>query len=185
MTIADGELIVLVGPSGCGKSTLLKIIAGLEQPTSGGIVVDDVEVTDMPPRERNIAMVFQNYALYPHLTVYENLAYPLRRRKFPSSVIDLRVKEVATRLQITQLLDRRPGQMSGGQKQRVAMGRAMIREPAIFLLDEPLSNLDPTLRVHVRNEIKTLQRQLRTTMLYVTHDQVEAQTPCRSHSATA
>ena len=172
----SGELIVLVGPSGCGKSTLLKLIAGLEKVDGGQILLGERDITDIEPRHRKIAMVFQNYALYPHLTVRENLAYPLRRQKMRAAEIDGKVIEVANQLRLDELLDRRPSQLSGGQKQRVAMGRAIIREPDLFLLDEPLSNLDAALRTHVRGEIRDLQRRLGTTMIYVTHDQVEAQT---------
>ncbi|WP_145643387.1 ABC transporter ATP-binding protein [Neorhizobium alkalisoli] len=172
----SGELIVLVGPSGCGKSTLLKLIAGLEKLDDGQILLGDRDITDAEPRQRKIAMVFQNYALYPHLTVRENLAYPLRRQKLRMPAITEKVAMVARQLRLEELLDRRPSQLSGGQKQRVAMGRAIIREPDLFLLDEPLSNLDAALRTHVRGEIRDLQRRLGTTMIYVTHDQVEAQT---------
>jgi multiple sugar transport system ATP-binding protein len=171
-----GELVVLVGPSGCGKSTLLKLIAGLEKLDDGQILLGERDITDAEPRHRRIAMVFQNYALYPHLTVRENLAYPLRRQKLRAADIALKVSAVARQLRLDELLDRRPSQLSGGQKQRVAMGRAIIREPDLFLLDEPLSNLDTALRTHVRGEIRDLQRRLGTTMIYVTHDQVEAQT---------
>lgn len=176
LDVEKGELIVLVGPSGCGKSTLLKMIAGLEMPSSGTITLNGRDITHLQPRARDIAMVFQNYALYPHLRVRENLAYPLKRARIARAEIDNRVAAVAEQLQIGRLLDRYPADLSGGQKQRVAMGRAIIRQPSLFLLDEPLSNLDPALRGHVRGEIKQLQRRLDTTMLYVTHDQVEAQT---------
>jgi ABC-type sugar transport system ATPase subunit len=176
LVVQSGELIVLVGPSGCGKSTLLKLIAGLEKPDDGRILLGERDITDAEPRHRRIAMMFQNYALYPHLTVRENLAYPLRRQKMRAAAITEKVLSVAKQLRLEELLDRRPSQLSGGQKQRVAMGRAIIREPDLFLLDEPLSNLDAALRTHVRGEIRDLQRRLGTTMIYVTHDQVEAQT---------
>ena len=176
LAVPKGELLVLVGPSGCGKSTLLKLIAGLEPATAGRIFLDGSDISALEPRRRGIAMVFQNYALYPHLTVAENLAYPLRRAGTPRADIAARVAATAAQLRLTDLLRRRPAQLSGGQKQRVAMGRAIIRRPALFLLDEPLSNLDAELRAHMRGEIRALQRALNTTMLYVTHDQVEAQT---------
>ncbi len=213
LTVADGEFMVLVGPSGCGKSTLLRLLAGLEEPTGGSIWVGDRRVNDLPPKERDIAMVFQNYALYPHMTVYENLAFGLRRtrleisenspssrgplptwgenllvgatRKLPQGLryqsdreraVDQRVRTVAQMLQIESLLYRLPKQLSGGQKQRVALGRAMARNPQVFLMDEPLSNLDAKLRAETRAQIVKLQRQLGTTTLYVTHDQVEAMT---------
>ncbi|MCX2724326.1 sn-glycerol-3-phosphate import ATP-binding protein UgpC [Roseibium salinum] len=174
--IADGELIVLVGPSGCGKSTLLRMIAGLEDITTGEIRIRDRVVNRIDPADRDIAMVFQNYALYPHMTVYNNLAYGLKNRGMDKQEIDRRVKEAARILEIGDYLDRRPRALSGGQRQRVAMGRAIVREPAAFLFDEPLSNLDAKLRVQMRVEIKRLQRALGTTSVYVTHDQLEAMT---------
>jgi sn-glycerol 3-phosphate transport system ATP-binding protein len=176
VTIADGEFIVIVGPSGCGKSTLLRMIAGLEQITSGEIAIGGRVVNNVEPKDRNIAMVFQNYALYPHMTVYENMSYGLRIRRMPPAEINERVQRAAKILELTGYLDRRPRQLSGGQRQRVAMGRAIVREPAAFLFDEPLSNLDAKLRVQMRLEIQKLHRQLRTTSVFVTHDQVEAMT---------
>jgi sn-glycerol 3-phosphate transport system ATP-binding protein len=176
LDIADGELIVLVGPSGCGKSTLLRMVAGLETITSGTLKIGDRVVNRLEPADRDIAMVFQNYALYPHMTNYNNLAYGLKNRRIPKAEIDRRVHEAARILEIDHLLDRKPRQLSGGQRQRVAMGRAIVREPAAFLFDEPLSNLDAKLRVQMRVEIRRLQRRLRTTSLYVTHDQLEALT---------
>ncbi|MFK7990681.1 MAG: ABC transporter ATP-binding protein [Sandaracinaceae bacterium] len=173
---ADGELVVLVGPSGCGKSTLLRTIAGLEIPDGGQVHIGDDDVTRHAPRERDVAMVFQSYALYPHLTVRENLAFGLKLRKQPAAVIDERVREVAGMLGLEMLLDRYPKEMSGGQRQRVAMGRAIARRPRLFLFDEPLSNLDAALRAEVRVEIKQLHHTLGATMVYVTHDQVEAMT---------
>ena len=176
LEIADGEFMVLVGPSGCGKSTLLRMIAGLEEVSEGEIVIGDVDVTDMPPRSRDIAMVFQNYALYPHMTVRENLGFGLKLRKTPRVERERRVAGVARTLGLEQLLDRKPGQLSGGQRQRVAMGRAMVREPKAFLMDEPLSNLDAKLRVSMRAELARLHERLGVTTVYVTHDQVEAMT---------
>jgi multiple sugar transport system ATP-binding protein len=176
LRIADGELLVLVGPSGCGKSTVLRLLAGLETATAGTLRIGDRVVNDCPPQERNVAMVFQDYALYPFMSVRRNLEFPLRMRRLPREQRQQRVDQVASLLDIAQVLDRLPKQLSGGQRQRVAMGRAMVREPSVFLLDEPLSNLDAKLRVQVRAEIGELQRRLRTTMLYVTHDQVEAMT---------
>ncbi|MFN3954326.1 MAG: sn-glycerol-3-phosphate import ATP-binding protein UgpC [Pararhodobacter sp.] len=176
LDIKDGEMIVLVGPSGCGKSTLLRMVAGLETITSGELRIGDRVVNNLEPADRDIAMVFQNYALYPHMTVFNNLAYGLKNRKFPKAEIDRRVREAAKMLEIDPFLDRKPRQLSGGQRQRVAMGRALVREPAAFLFDEPLSNLDAKLRVQMRVEIKQLQRRLGTTSLYVTHDQLEALT---------
>jgi sn-glycerol 3-phosphate transport system ATP-binding protein len=176
LDIADGEMIVLVGPSGCGKSTLLRMVAGLETISGGTLWIGDRVVNGLEPAERDIAMVFQNYALYPHMTVFNNLAYGLKNRKFPKDEIDRRVREAAKMLEIDQFLDRKPRNLSGGQRQRVAMGRALVREPAAFLFDEPLSNLDAKLRVQMRVEIRQLQRRLRTTSLYVTHDQLEALT---------
>ncbi len=176
ISIADGEFIVLVGPSGCGKSTLLRMVAGLEEISDGTVSIGDREVNRIDPADRDIAMVFQNYALYPHMTVYDNLAYGLKNRKTPKAEIDARVAEAARMLQLEPYLDRRPRALSGGQRQRVAMGRAIVRKPAAFLFDEPLSNLDAKLRVSMRGEIKRLQRRLGTTSLYVTHDQLEAMT---------
>ncbi|WP_282602517.1 sn-glycerol-3-phosphate import ATP-binding protein UgpC [Paracoccus sp. PARArs4] len=174
--IADGEFIVLVGPSGCGKSTLLRMVAGLESISEGEVRIGDRVVNEVEPADRDIAMVFQNYALYPHMSVRENLAYGLKNRRTPKAEIDRRVNEAAEILQIGKFLDRKPKALSGGQRQRVAMGRAIVREPAAFLFDEPLSNLDAKLRVAMRLEIKELQKRLRTTSLYVTHDQLEAMT---------
>ena len=176
MTIEDGEFMVLVGPSGCGKTTLLRSIGGLEKVTSGRILIDDRDVTRLEPSARDLAMVFQNYALYPHMTVRKNLGYGLRVRKTPRKEIERRVGEVATLLGLEELLDRRPGQLSGGQQQRVAMGRAIIREPVAYLMDEPLSNLDAKLRVMMRTSLQQLHARLGTTTIYVTHDQVEAMT---------
>ncbi|SHL29709.1 sn-glycerol-3-phosphate import ATP-binding protein UgpC [Roseibium suaedae] len=174
--IADGEFIVLVGPSGCGKSTLLRMIAGLEEISTGEIRIGEKVVNKVDPADRDIAMVFQNYALYPHMTVYNNLAYGLKNRGMAKDEIDRRVKEAARILEIGDYLDRKPRALSGGQRQRVAMGRAIVREPAAFLFDEPLSNLDAKLRVQMRVEIKRLQKSLKTTSVYVTHDQLEAMT---------
>jgi len=174
--IGDSEFVVLVGPSGCGKSTLLRMIAGLEQITEGEIHIGGRVVNDVPPKDRDIAMVFQNYALYPHMTVYDNMAFSLKLRKAEKSLIDKRVREAADILGLTQFLDRYPRQLSGGQRQRVAMGRAIVRDPQVFLFDEPLSNLDAKLRVQMRTEIKALHQRLKTTSVYVTHDQVEAMT---------
>jgi ABC-type sugar transport system ATPase subunit len=176
LQIDDGELMVLVGPSGSGKSTVLRLVAGLDEPTSGRIFLDGHEVSRMPPQQRDLAMVFQSYALYPHLTVRDNLAFPLRMRRVSSSVLTSKVIEVAAALGIDSLLDRKPAQLSGGERQRVALGRAMVREPRAFLLDEPLSNLDPALRAQTRAELSMLHRRVRATMLYVTHDQEEAMT---------
>jgi multiple sugar transport system ATP-binding protein len=176
LDVADGELLVLVGPSGCGKSTVLRLIAGLEAPTSGRIVIGGTDVTDMPPQHRDLAMVFQSYALYPHKSVRENLAFGLRMRGTAPAEIAARVSRVATSLDIEPLLDRRPAELSGGQRQRVALGRAIVREPRAFLLDEPLSNLDPLLRADTRAELGLLHRRLGSTMVYVTHDQEEAMT---------
>ena len=174
--IKDGELIVIVGPSGCGKSTLLRMIAGLEEINSGEIIINKKRMNDLEPMERNIAMVFQNYALYPHMTVFENMSYGLKIQKTPKDEIISRVNEAAEILELSDLLERKPNQLSGGQRQRVAMGRAIVRKPDVFLFDEPLSNLDAKLRVQMRLEIKKLQRKLNVTSLYVTHDQVEAMT---------
>ena len=176
LKIEDGEMIVLVGPSGCGKSTLLRMIAGLESISGGEIVIGDRVVNQLEPSQRDIAMVFQNYALYPHMTVRQNLAYGLKNRNTPKDEIDRRITEAAKALEIEQFLERKPRQLSGGQRQRVAMGRAIVRKPAAFLFDEPLSNLDAKLRVQMRVEIRRLQRSLATTSVYVTHDQMEAMT---------
>ncbi len=176
LTIKDQEFIVLVGPSGCGKSTTLRMVAGLEEITSGEIYIGDRLVNDLPPKDRDIAMVFQNYALYPHMTVYDNMAFGLKMRKFPKPEIEQRVREAAQMLGIQELLRRKPRQLSGGQRQRVAVGRAIVRHPQVFLFDEPLSNLDAKLRVQMRVELKRLHERLETTAIYVTHDQVEAMT---------
>lgn len=174
--INDGEFIVIVGPSGCGKSTLLRMVAGLETVTTGEIFIDDKMVNEIEPADRDIAMVFQNYALYPHMNVRENMAYGLKIRKIPKDEIERRVNEAADILEIRDYLDRKPRQLSGGQRQRVAMGRAIVRDPQVFLFDEPLSNLDAKLRVQMRLEIRKLQKRLGVTSIYVTHDQVEAMT---------
>lgn len=174
--IADKEFLVFVGPSGCGKSTSLRMLAGLEEITEGEILIGDRVVNNVAPKDRDVAMVFQSYALYPHMTVYDNMAFGLRLRKTPKQIIDQRVHEAAKSLGIEQLLDRRPRQLSGGQRQRVAVGRAIVREPAVFLMDEPLSNLDAKLRVEARSFISKLHQRLGTTFIYVTHDQVEAMT---------
>lgn len=174
--VADGELLVLVGPSGCGKSTLLRLIAGLETVTAGSILIGNRDVTQLEPRDRDIAMVFQSYALYPHMTVAENLGFGLKLRGHSADEVARRVEEAATALELTTLFDRLPRQLSGGQRQRVALGRALVRHPQVFLLDEPLSNLDAKLRTTMRTEIARLHRSLKTTMIYVTHDQVEAMT---------
>jgi sn-glycerol 3-phosphate transport system ATP-binding protein len=176
LTVQDGEMIVIVGASGCGKSTLLRIVAGLERSTGGTVLIDDRDVTALEPAARDIAMVFQNYALYPHMRVFDNMAYGLRIRGLSKEDIKRRVQEAADLLGLSELLDRRPRELSGGQRQRVAMGRAIVREPKLFLFDEPLSNLDAKLRVAMRAEIKRLQRRLGVTSLFVTHDQVEAMT---------
>ena len=176
LDVADGELIVFVGPSGCGKSTLLRIIAGLEATTSGTIRIQGEVCNDKPPKERGIAMVFQSYALYPHKTAYQNMAFSLKLARRPKAEIDERIREAARILQMDHLLDRRPHQLSGGQRQRVAIGRAIVRHPKVFLFDEPLSNLDAALRVSMRREIARLHAELKSTMVYVTHDQVEAMT---------
>ncbi len=176
LTVEDKEFAILVGPSGCGKSTVLRIIAGLENPTAGNIYFDDHIVTDLPPKDRDIAMVFQEYALYPQKTVYMNMGFGLKIRKFPKREIDQKVKEAAKILGIQELLHRKPRQLSGGQRQRVAVGRAIVRDPAVFLFDEPLSNLDAKLRVQMRAELSKLYDRLQATMIYVTHDQVEAMT---------
>jgi multiple sugar transport system ATP-binding protein len=174
--VGDKEFLVLVGPSGCGKSTSLRMLAGLEEISDGEILIGDRVVNNVAPKDRDIAMVFQSYALYPHMTIYENMAFGLRLRKTPKNVIDERVREVSKSLQIEHLLDRKPRQLSGGQRQRVAVGRAIVREPAVFLMDEPLSNLDAKLRVEARAFISKLHQRLGTTFIYVTHDQVEAMT---------
>jgi len=176
ITIEDGEFVVLVGPSGCGKSTLLRMIAGLENITGGEISIGDRVVNNVPPKERDIAMVFQNYALYPHMTVGANMGFSLRLRNAPKQEIDARVMQAAEILGLQHLLERYPRQLSGGQRQRVAMGRAIVRDPQVFLFDEPLSNLDAKLRVQMRTEIKELHQRLKTTTVYVTHDQIEAMT---------
>src|SRR5467141_2371713 len=176
LDIADHEFVVLVGPSGCGKSTTLRMIAGLEEVTAGEIAVDGEVVNDVPPKDRDMAMVFQNYALYPHMTVFENMSFGLRLKRYPKDEISRRVKEAARILDIAELLDRKPRQLSGGQRQRVAMGRAIVRNPKVFLFDEPLSNLDTKLRVQMRTEIKKVHQKVKTTTVYVTHDQVEAMT---------
>lgn len=176
LDIRDREFIVLVGPSGCGKSTTLRMVAGLEEITAGQISIGDTVVNDVPPKDRDIAMVFQNYALYPHMDVYNNMAFGLKLRKFPKDQIDKRVKDAAKLLGIENLLDRKPKALSGGQRQRVAVGRAIVREPKVFLMDEPLSNLDAKLRVQMRAELSKLHNRLQTTIIYVTHDQTEAMT---------
>lgn len=176
LEIKDKEFLVLVGASGCGKSTILRMIAGLEDITGGEIFIGDKKVNKIPPKDRDIAFVFQSYALYPHMTVYENIAFGLKMRKFNKDVIDKKVHEAAEILNLTELLDRKPKQLSGGQRQRVALGRAIVREPKVFLMDEPLSNLDAKLRVQMRSEIKKLHEKLQTTFIYVTHDQTEALT---------
>jgi sn-glycerol 3-phosphate transport system ATP-binding protein len=174
--VADGEFVVIVGPSGCGKSTLLRMVAGLERITTGEIAIGHHVVNELEPKERDIAMVFQNYALYPHMSVYANMSYGLRIRGLSKTDIDARVRRAAEILELQAFLERKPRQLSGGQRQRVAMGRAIVREPAVFLFDEPLSNLDAKLRVQMRAELQSLHRRLATTSLYVTHDQVEAMT---------
>ena len=174
--IEDKEFVVLVGPSGCGKSTTLRMVAGLEDISSGDLMIDGVRMNDVPPKDRDIAMVFQNYALYPHMTVYENMAFGLKIRKYDKAEIDKRVREAARILDIEELLERKPKALSGGQRQRVAVGRAIVRQPKVFLFDEPLSNLDAKLRVQMRAEISGLHHRLQATMIYVTHDQVEALT---------
>lgn len=176
LEINDGEFMVFVGPSGCAKSTTLRMIAGLEEITSGTISIGDKIVNDVPPKNREIAMVFQNYALYPHMTVYDNMAFSLKVRKFPKDIIDKKVRETAKNLDLEELLKRKPKELSGGQRQRVAVGRAIVRDPKVFLFDEPLSNLDAKLRVHMRVQLSKLHKELKTTMIYVTHDQVEAMT---------
>lgn len=176
LSIFEGEFLVLVGPSGCGKSTTLRMIAGLEEMTQGDIFIDDQLINYVAPKNRDIAMVFQNYALYPHMTVYENMSFGLRLRKYSKEAVKERVNEAALILELEDLLNRKPKQLSGGQRQRVALGRAIVRKPKVFLFDEPLSNLDAKLRIQMRAEIKKLHQKLKTTMVYVTHDQVEAMT---------
>ncbi len=176
LEIKDKEFVVLLGPSGCGKTTTLRCVAGLETPDQGEIYIGDALVNDLPPKDRDVAMVFQSYALYPHMTVYDNIAFPLKMRKTPKEEIDRRVKQVAELLRISHLLDRKPRQLSGGEAQRTALGRAIVREPKVFLMDEPLSNLDAKLRLYMRAELKKLQRDLGVTTIYVTHDQAEAMT---------
>src|SRR6187551_321948 len=176
LTVNDGEFVALVGPSGCGKTTTLNLVAGLIPITSGDIVIGDRVVNDLDPKDRDIAMVFQNYALYPQKSVYKNLAFPLQMRKLPRDEIDRKVKEAARVLGMTELLERKPRELSGGQQQRVALGRALVRDPAVFLMDEPLSNLDAKLRVQMRSEIKRFHHNLNATIVYVTHDQLEAVT---------
>jgi len=176
LTITDGEFVVFVGPSGCGKSTLLRLIAGLEDTTSGRILLDGVDMTDAGPAKRGLAMVFQSYALYPHMNVYNNIAFPLKMAGLDKATIDAKVRDAARILNLNDYLERKPRQLSGGQRQRVAIGRAIVRQPIAFLFDEPLSNLDAALRVNMRLEISELHQQLKTTMIYVTHDQVEAMT---------
>jgi multiple sugar transport system ATP-binding protein len=176
LTIEDKELLVLVGPSGCGKSTVLRMAAGLEDITEGEIRFDGAVVNDLPPKDRNVAMVFQNYALYPHMSVYDNMAFGLKLRKYPRDEIQTRVEEAAGILGIDELLERKPKALSGGQRQRVALGRSIVRKPSVFLFDEPLSNLDAKMRVQMRTEIRKLNLRIQTTMIYVTHDQVEAMT---------
>lgn len=176
LDIKDKEFLVLLGPSGCGKTTTLNMIAGLEELSEGDIYFDDQVVNFMPPHQRDVAMVFQSYALYPHKSVYDNIAFGLQMRKYDAAETDRRVRDAAERLEITHLLDRRPNQLSGGQRQRVALGRAMVRQPAVFLMDEPLSNLDAALRISMRAEIKDLHQSMQTTFVYVTHDQAEALT---------
>ena len=176
LTVEHGSFVVFVGPSGCGKSTLLRLIAGLEDQTSGRVLIDDVDVSEAAPAKRGLSMVFQSYALYPHMSVYNNIAFPLKMAKMDQAAIDAKVQAAASTLNLTQYLQRRPGQLSGGQRQRVAIGRAIVRNPRAFLFDEPLSNLDAALRVGMRLEIGELHHKLGTTMVYVTHDQVEAMT---------
>ncbi len=176
LSVEDKEFIVLVGPSGCGKSTVLRLIAGLEEPTEGDVLLQDATITGMAPKDRDMAMVFQNYALYPHMSVYDNMAFGLKMRNAPEDEIKTKVTDASTILDLDELLDRKPKQLSGGQRQRVALGRAIVRNPKVFLMDEPLSNLDAKLRVHMRSEISKLHQKLEATTIYVTHDQVEAMT---------
>jgi multiple sugar transport system ATP-binding protein len=185
LTVGDGAFTALVGPSGCGKTTILRVVAGLEEPTSGAVFIGDREVTHLPPADRDVAMVFQNYALYPHLTVRENIGFPLKVRKTQGAEIARRVARAAELLEIAVLLDRKPAQLSGGQRQRVALARAIVREPALFLFDEPLSNLDAHVRAQTRAELVALHRRLGATMLFVTHDQVEAMTMAQSVAVMA
>ncbi|KAK3606809.1 hypothetical protein CHS0354_018403 [Potamilus streckersoni] len=179
--IEKGEFIVLVGPSGCGKSTVLRMIAGLEDISGGELLINDKRMNDVAPKDRNIAMVFQSYALYPHMNVFENMSFNLRLQKTPKEEITRKVNEAAAILGLSSLLDRKPAELSGGQRQRVAMGRAIVRNPSVFLFDEPLSNLDAKLRIQMRLEIKKLHQRIKSTVIYVTHDQTEAMTPCRPH----
>ena len=176
LEVNEGEFLVLLGPSGCGKTTTLRIVAGLEKPTDGEVYIGDVAVNDVQPKDRDIAMVFQSYALYPHMTVHDNLAFPLKMRKYSKEEIEERVGKAAATLEITDLLQRKPRELSGGQRQRVALGRAIVRDPKVFLMDEPLSNLDAKLRIQTRVELKNLQKRIGTTTIYVTHDQAEAMT---------
>src|SRR5208337_4677444 len=176
LEVDEGEFLVLLGPSGCGKTTTLRIVAGLEKPTDGEVYIGDVAVNDVQPKDRDIAMVFQSYALYPHMTVHDNLAFPLKMRKYSKEEIEERVGKAAATLEITDLLQRKPRELSGGQRQRVALGRAIVRDPKVFLMDEPLSNLDAKLRIQTRVELKNLQKRIGTTTIYVTHDQAEAMT---------
>jgi multiple sugar transport system ATP-binding protein len=176
LEVHDGELLVLLGPSGCGKTTALRMVAGLEDPSSGTVSIGDAVVNDVEPKDRDVAMVFQSYALYPHMTLRRNIEFPLRQQRVTTEERDRRVEEAATTLGLTDLLERKPGQLSGGQRQRVALARAIVRDPQVFLMDEPLSNLDATLRIQTRADIVSLQRRLGTTTIYVTHDQVEAMT---------
>jgi len=176
LDVSDGEFFTIVGPSGCGKSTLLRLIAGLDSPSRGMVTIGERDVTGLPPAERNVSLVFQNYALYPHMTVYENIAFPLRVSKVLDSEVDRKVREAAVKLHISSLLEKVPGQLSGGERQRTAVGRAMVRDPEVFLFDEPLSTLDVALRIRMRDQIKKLSKELNATFIYVTHDQVEAMT---------
>ena len=176
LSINDGEFLVLLGPSGCGKTTILRMISGLESPNEGEILIEDKLVNEVPPKDREIAMVFQNYALYPHMTARENLSFPLKMRKMKKGDIEKRVVKAAKMLDIDKLLDRKPKELSGGQRQRVALGRAVVRNPKVFLMDEPLSNLDAKLRTYMRAELKKLHERIKTTTVYVTHDQIEAMT---------
>ncbi len=176
LEVGDQEFMVIVGPSGCGKTTILRMIAGLEDVTSGTVTIGDIIVNSVPPKDRDIAMVFQNYALYPHMTVFQNMAFALKLRKYPKAEIKKQVEEASLLLGIEDLLDRKPKALSGGQRQRVAVGRAIVRDPKVFLFDEPLSNLDPQVRTTTRTELKGLHARLKTTSIYVTHDQVEAMT---------
>jgi len=181
INIADEEFLVLLGPSGCGKTTTMRMIAGLEDPTEGEIILDDMLMNEVDARDRDVAMVFQGYALYPNMTIYENIRFPLRMRGIPASEHDVRVREAARLVEIEDLLDRKPGKLSGGQRQRAALARAIVRDPRVFLMDEPLSNLDAKLRQSMRVQIKHIQRELKTTTVYVTHDQIEAMTLADRH----